>query len=292
MAKIDRLALGTAQFGLAYGIANRGGQIASAEAAQILGEARRAGVDTLDTAIVYGDAEQQLGDAGVLAWRVVSKLPRLPKDVNPVTWVSRQIRDSLARLRIPKLYGLLLHQPSALFDRTGATLHAALLAAKERGLVEKIGISAYGPDEIAATLDRFAIDMVQAPLSVVDRRLIDSGCLARMHDANIEFHARSVFLQGLLLMDRGQRPAAFSHWEVLWNSWHTWLEFERISAVEACMGFVMSRPEVSRVVVGIDGLAHLRELLATARHTTPLNAPASLASADPQLIIPSNWRLQ
>src|SRR5450755_1692147 len=73
-----RIALGTVQFGLPYGIANRAGQVAHADVAAILAYARSAGVDTVDTAIAYGDSEKCLGDVGMQSWRVVSKLPPVP----------------------------------------------------------------------------------------------------------------------------------------------------------------------------------------------------------------------
>ncbi|MGP1664729.1 MAG: aldo/keto reductase, partial [Rhodanobacter sp.] len=70
-----KLALGTVQFGLPYGIANPGGQIGRDDAGQILALARESGIDTLDTAIAYGDSEACLGAVGTKGFRVITKLP-------------------------------------------------------------------------------------------------------------------------------------------------------------------------------------------------------------------------
>src|SRR5262245_8105630 len=126
-----RLALGTVQFGLRYGIANEIGQVGRDQAAAILAHAHAAEVDTLDTAIGYGQSEQRLGEIGVAGWRVVSKLPSIPESCADVSrWVHESLDGSLSRLGIPKLYGLLLHRPQELLGRNGPALHRALLAAQ------------------------------------------------------------------------------------------------------------------------------------------------------------------
>lgn len=104
---IERLALGTVQFGLAYGVANRVGQPSEDSAAAIVAAARRAGIDTLDTAIAYGDSERRLGEIGVDGWRVVTKLPPMPAGTSDVgEWVRRSVDGSLARLGVTRAMGL------------------------------------------------------------------------------------------------------------------------------------------------------------------------------------------
>ena len=164
-----------------------------------------------------------------------------------------------------------------------------MLAAKNAGLVGKIGISAYGAEEIDLITSRFRLDLVQAPLSIVDRRLITSGCIDRMHKAGIEFHARSAFLQGLLLMDQPQRPASFARWNELWAAWHGWLQEVRLTPLQACLGFVAAQQSVARFVVGVDSCAQLEQILSAVDVAEGLTFPTELASQDPYLINPSNW---
>lgn len=80
-----RLALGTAQFGMRYGVANRVGQVPAGEARRILERARTAGMDTLDTAAAYGASETLLGSVGVADWIVVTKLPPCPRGARMCT---------------------------------------------------------------------------------------------------------------------------------------------------------------------------------------------------------------
>ncbi len=283
-----RLALGTVQFGLPYGISNQSGQISHSEGAAILDYAWSVGMDTLDTAVAYGDSEQRLGDVGLEQWRVVSKLPARPDGQAVREWVNDSLLGSLARLGLPKLGGLLLHQPRALLNKQGEALYTALVDLKTAGKVEKIGISVYDPAELDALCPHFDFDLIQAPLNIVDRRLISSGWLDRMVRAGIEVHARSIFLQGLLLMDDASRPAKFSRWNPLWANWNRWLREHELSALQACLGFALSQPEIGRVVVGVDGLAHLRQIVAAATANT-ISVPDTLSCEDPNLINPSQW---
>lgn len=284
-----RLALGTAQFGLPYGVANHTGQVDHDEARAILAHARDAGMDTLDTAMAYGESELRLGEVGVEGWQVISKLSAIPPSCPDVAvWVQESVLGSLTRLRIPRLSGLLLHRPQELLGERGQILYRSLSALKEQGLVVKIGVSVYGPEELDALSPHFSFDLVQAPFNIVDRRMATSGWLKKLHQSGTEVHIRSAFLQGLLLMDERRRPAFFQRWQPLWKEWHHWLVEQSLSPLQACLGFVLAQPEVGRVVVGIDSLEHLRGILANAGAPAVV-PPATLASQDLDLINPARW---
>jgi len=289
MVFCDHLALGTVQFGLPYGISNRTGQIGLDEVASILDDAWSSGLDTLDTAIAYGESEQRLGEIGVNQWRVISKLPALPSgSVDAASWVNDSVKGSLNRLKINRLSGLLLHQPQNLLSSQGGVLYDAMVVLKERGLVEKLGVSIYSPDELDALWPHYQFDLVQAPFNIMDRRLATSGWLTRLHQAGTEVHIRSVFLQGLLLMDEVKRPAKFNYWHTMWEQWHCWLENQALTPLQACLGFALAQPEIDRVVVGVDSLKQLKEIFTSVGMKTVM-PPEVLMSKDLDLINPSHW---
>lgn len=284
-----KLALGTAQFGLTYGIANTEGQVTAEAAVKILARAREAGVDTIDTAIAYGQSEQRLGEAGVEGWQLVSKLPAVPDGCADIqAWVAANVDASLARLKVPHLRGLLLHRPGQLLGVDGRQLYQALLQLKGTGKVEKIGISIYEPSELDELCPQYSFDLVQAPFNVFDRRLATSGWLHRLNAEGVEIHVRSAFLQGLLLSVTGKSPPGFERWESLWSSWRTWIASARSNPLRAALGHVLSYPEINRVVVGVDSLAQLNEILVCAE-SAQLRAPETLATADPDLLNPARW---
>lgn len=286
---VCRLALGTVQFGLPYGVANKYGQVSRSEATAILEHTWAAGIGTLDTAIAYGQSEQRLGEIGVDNWRIVTKLPTMPDACTTVRdWVMESVRSSLNRLHIYRLRGLLLHRSQQLLGPQGEELYAALLELKDLGCVERIGVSIYDPEELDNLYPDFKLDIVQAPFNILDRRLKASGWLTRLYRAGTEVHVRSVFLQGLLLMGASQRPKKFDRWIPLWNNWNRWLKEQEVTPLQACLGFVLSQQEIGRVVVGVDNKKQLQEILAAAELEVPL-PPDLLQSDDLDLINPSRW---
>ncbi len=284
-----KLALGTVQFGLNYGIGNRNGQVALEEARNIVRHAHSSGLDTLDTAVVYGDSEQRLGEIGVADWQVISKLPELPEQCKDVSkWILNQVRASLERLHIASLRGLLLHRPEQLLGKHGQEIYQSLLALKQDGLIEKIGISIYDPIELDALIRNFKIDLVQAPFNVLDRRLITTGWMEKLTQMGIELHTRSVFLQGLLLMSPEARPAKFNRWHSTWQRWDQWLFETGLTPQQACLRDASSHTCISRVIVGVDNVNQLKQIVLSALGSTP-ELPRELTSTDIDLINPSRW---
>lgn len=286
---VERLALGTAQFGLRYGVANTAGQISETDAKSIIDRARSAGLDTIDTAVAYGDSEDRLGQIGVTSWKVVTKLPPVPAGRGDIAeWVQERTAGSVRRLGLTKLYGLLLHSPQQLTSDCGHDLYRGLMAVKKSGLAEKIGISVYHPEQIGDVLEKFDIDLVQAPFNVIDRRLETSGWLERLKRRGIEVHTRSAFLQGLLVMKRADRPAGFGRWKALWDTWDHWLSYSGLTPIQACVGFALAQSSIDRVVVGVDNVSHLNEIIAAANSGSD-DPPVELISEDRDLIDPSRW---
>lgn len=287
----QRLALGTAQFGLSYGIANQRGKVSCDEVAQILSIAKAAGVDTLDTAIAYGDSEARLGEIGVQDWKVITKLPSLPsRDISIRQWVHDLYFTSCQRLKVEKVYGLLLHRPLDLLEPHGSELYTALKELQVEGKVEKIGVSIYAPEDLKALYSQFAFDIVQAPFNGLDQRIVRSGWLERLKAEGVEVHARSIFLQGLLLMPPEKRPSQFARWSHLWNQFHVWLREAKLTPLQACLGCAFHEQRFDRILVGVDSLVHLQEILDMLQTDLP-SWPVDLVSDDLDLIHPSRWEM-
>lgn len=285
----NRLALGTVQFGLSYGVANRSGRVAPQEVDRIIAAAATAGVRTLDTAIAYGTSESVLGNCGVTGWEIVTKLPAVPDDCDEVqTWALKQIEGSLGRLNVDSVHAVLLHRPDQLFGSHGNALLSALSLMQTKGYTKKIGVSIYSPTELNDILALGIFNLVQAPLNILDRRLVDSGWARRLRERGVELHTRSVFLQGLLLMSAVHRPAKFNLWSGIWDEWARWLEISGLTPVQACLRYVLSVQEVDRLVVGVDNLEHLQDILSAAAGVLP-DLPKWPIVPGVELINPNNW---
>ena len=286
---MSRLALGTVQFGLNYGIANRDGQVTDSQMMAMLRLAREHGVDMLDTAVAYGESEFRLGKVGVKDFKIVTKLPEVPDSCDDVgLWVKQQIRGSLARMGVDSVYGILLHKPEQLMGMVGVPLYRALMELKDSGCMQKFGISIYAPSELTQLFADFQFDIVQAPFNLIDQRLHSSGWLQRLKDKQVEIHTRSAFLQGLLLMSKEKIPTKFNQWNKLWCQWQSWVDASNISAVEACLNFPLSFSEIDKVVVGADSQVQLTKIL-NASNTVIAIDPPNLSCDDENLINPGKW---
>jgi aryl-alcohol dehydrogenase-like predicted oxidoreductase len=291
---IRRLGLGTVQFGLNYGVANRAGKPSRDAAKAVLERAFAAGLDLLDTAPSYGDSEEVLGatiDPG-RKLRIVTKTPVFgaesigPEDGAALT---ASVEASLRHLNASSLHGVLVHHGHNLLKPGGHHLWAALKALKDRGLVLKIGYSAYSPDEIERIQNLFPADIVQTPLNVLDQRLITSGTLARLKSADVEVHTRSVFLQGLLLMPPEAIPAPLGHYRAHLAGLRDWFAARGIRPLSGCLGFVLGRASIDAAIVGVQDIGQFDEISA-ALSAMPDADFGEWASEDDAILNPARWQ--
>lgn len=271
-----KLGLGTVQFGQAYGVSNTHGQVSREEAAAILDRAANMGVTVLDTAANYGEAETVLADFDLTPFRIVTKTMHLK---NGLQAVIDRARQSAAKLNADTL---LVHAASDLED---GTLWPALQNLKAEGVFRRIGISVYAAEKPAELAARYKPDVMQLPFSVLDQRLLRDGTLGRLKEMGVEIHARSLFLQGLLLMTT---PPPHLQSVELENA-RARIAAAGTTPLAAALGFVLSRPEIDVGLVGVTSLAELDEILAAAGRPLPPLDWAACAVSDEKLLTPSSW---
>lgn len=282
---MSKIALGTVQFGLDYGISNSSGQVSFEEVQQILNLAKDNCIDTLDTACGYGDSEEVLGCAGVSDFKIVTKTAPLHLGVDRVL---ESFHQSLKYLNVTNVDGLLIHNIDDVEDKQFDTLFKALKGLQQDKLINKIGFSTYTPNQVDFLLENFDFDLIQVPYNVFDTRLVDSGHLQSLKNKKIETHARSIFLQGLLLAPPDKRSKFFSKWSNLFKKWDIWLQSNNISGLEAALGFALSENLIDKIVIGVDSCAHLLEIISASKICIQ-NIPRNLNTTDEVLLNPSIW---
>jgi aryl-alcohol dehydrogenase-like predicted oxidoreductase len=196
---------------------------------------------------------------------------------------------SLERLRQPSVYALLVHHAQDLLTGDGRRFMNALAGLKARGLVQKVGVSVYDSHEVAGVLARHAIDIVQLPLNILDQRMLESGTLARLKAAGIEVHARSVFLQGLLLMDPDRPSACFRAVQERLRRLRHFASMHGLTPLEAALHFVVDRDEIDCAVIGVARQGQLAEIVAACRSTVAPEDYSGFALHDEEIINPARW---
>lgn len=292
-----KLAIGTVQFGLPYGVANTTGRPGDDEVRSILQAAHAAGVQVLDTACLYGESETTLGRCLPPAhqFRVVTKTPKFPgmAAAAAVQLLESAFAASCERLRTPQLYGLLVHDADDLLGPAGDALWQAMMRLRVAGRVTRIGASVYSGAQIDALLQRYPLDLIQLPLSLLDQRLVQGGQLDSLAAANVEIHARSAFLQGALLMPPERLPTYLSGLAPCVLQISKRAAALGIGTLQAALRYVAGLPQVSAVVCGVDSERHFEELAQALLSPAPAFSAqdaAACACTDAALLDPSRWR--
>lgn len=290
------LGLGTVQFGFDYGITNRTGRTPAGEVRAILASAAAHGIDTLDTAALYGAAESVLGETlpRPHAFRIVTKTLALESSqptAEAVAAIVTGVHCSLERLGEERLGGLLVHRADDLLGPVGDRLFSALDALRLAGTVDRVGASVYSPEEAMKIVDRYPVDLVQLPLNPLDQRHLAAGSLAALAAAGIEIHVRSAFLQGLLLAPQVALPSALAGLSKPLSSWWAAAANLGLTPLQTCLSFLKGASGVSVAICGATRLAEWEEIVA-AYQTSPVMPPDTLkelAVPDDKLIDPRFW---
>ena len=244
MAEYSLLMLGTVQFGMDYGVANTHGKPDFETVKNILKEAFEGGVNALDTAPEYGCSEEVIGRAlkelGLSdEFKIVTKIPAVPKDQDPEKFIETSLENSLSRLRTGTLAAALIH-----VEEDGIYLDI-LDSMKKKGLIRSAGISL---NTLAHKDDGENADCLQVPCSLLDHRFdhcFDHG----------ERHCfiRGAYLQGMLLMPEEKVFVK----EVL--PMRKKLEALGIPMAELALRYLFAKPGKRSVLTGVETLAQLRE---------------------------------
>lgn len=291
-----KLGLGTVQFGLDYGISNNEGKSGVEEVRKILHLADQSGVKVIDTAALYGTSEEALGEAlpENHPFSIVTKTPKFSEPCitdDHVNMLEETFYHSLAKMRQTSVYGLLIHHADDLLAENGFALMEKMQSLKQEGLVKKIGVSVYTGNQIDALLERFPIDIIQLPINVLDQRLLAGGHLRRLKRQGVEIHARSVFLQGLLLMDHSRLPVYFRQVQKHLQEYHQMLDEYRVTPLQAALSFVAGIEEIDTLVCGVNNTNQLAEIINGLQHAPKMPAFAKYALFDEAIVNPSLWKI-
>jgi aryl-alcohol dehydrogenase-like predicted oxidoreductase len=285
-----KIALGSVQFGLNYGVSNVDGQVSSDEVSNILNAAQSHHIQFIDTAVGYGNSESVLGEYlqqnPNKNFHIVTKTPPIASMSQSMSTV---VDNSLKRLHCSKLYGLLLHDPSEINDE----IYAQLVQLKNEEKVKKIGVSVYSPEQAFNIVDKYDINLIQLPFNIFDQRFTATGCLQYLKDKNIEIHSRSLFLQGLLLQPLSSLNSYFSPYYKQLQAFHKLAKHHNCSPLALALSLIHSNESIDRFVVGVCSQQQLNDIVKSVCETANKEIDYEhLISTDENLINPTFWDIQ
>lgn len=286
----NKICLGTAQFGMDYGIANAIGQMPENGVFKVLEYASIAGIDTLDTAYEYGDSEGIIGkyiEKSNAGFKIISKMPKSGSGIDdPASYCAK----SLKQLKRNRLYGYLVRDSEIVKHDD---LYEKVLSLKKDGLIEKAGLSLYATDSLDHVLKRdLPVDILQIPYNIFDRRF--ERYFPALKSRGIDIYTRSVFLQGLFFLAEKRIAKDFSAAS---------LAISRLRAISAgcgipvaalCLSFVMLNNDVDKVIIGVDSLEQLKENVDSLKYVSRVrqleDSLKALKLEQEEIILPYKWK--
>ncbi len=281
-----KIALGTVQFGLDYGISNKNGVPNDNQLKSILEVAKNANISILDTANAYGNSEERLGELSNNQFEIVTKFSK----VNSERELLEQLENSLQKLKLNKIYGYLAHNADVLIEKPN--LWDVLKKAKSENKIQKIGFSLYYPEQLNKLLELNIIpDLVQLPYSILDRKFEES--LEILKKLGTEIHVRSVFLQGLYFMNPNELPIKLNSLNSTLVDFNTICEQNKVSIASTALNFVVSNPNIDKVVIGVENANQLQtniDMISSWKFNENLfSRIKSIQIQDKNLLNPANW---
>jgi aryl-alcohol dehydrogenase-like predicted oxidoreductase len=242
----------------------------------------------LDVSGNYGRAEQVLGDLipRPVPFRVTLSAARADRGPD---FVEAEARASLRRLGLERADAIVVSSPSELFGAHGAAVWDRLARLRDEGLFAKIGVAAHASDDPVGVARRFKPDILQAPASLLDQRLLADGSLQRIAGMGIEVQLRSIFLNGLLFLPPDRVPAQLKGASGRLSKVRRMIAEGRSDPLQAALGFALSRVEASAVLVGVTSAAELSAVVAAASSPPPDLDWDDMAIDDPVALDPRRW---
>jgi spore coat polysaccharide biosynthesis protein SpsF len=301
----SRVTLGTAQFGMDYGIVNRRGAIPYGEIREIINKAAAHGVAFLDCARAYGNAERVVGkviSGGVSApINIITKLEpydriKFGNDKQKcIAAVDSSVFRSCRELRMHSLHTVLLHRWK---HRNNRAIWNRLKQLKSEGVINNLGASVQSQNEAVSVLKDPDITHIQLPFNILDRRWKNNK-IRKLVDKrqDMVIHARSVFLQGILGAPPQLWPKIrnFDAVKTVKTIEKLTQDLKRKNKLDLCVAYTLAQPWITSIVIGVDSLQQLRQNLKLSL-SQPLNADeclfleSRLKGAPVALLDPSRWR--
>ena len=257
----SRLVLGTVQLGMDYGVANVTGKPDFDEAERVVQSAWMNGIHEFDTAQGYGDSEKNLGrifeSFGInFDVKVISKIDTTVNHLDENA-LYNSIMRSLSNLRCTSLYGLMLHRES-LLEIWDKGLGKALNKFVRQGIIQHIGVSVYSPDKAIQALKLKGISMIQIPANVIDHRFKNAGVIELADELGKILYVRSIFLQGLLLMDNDKLPVSMEFAEPVLKKFCKLSRKVKLTRHELAVGYVKSVYPNARILFGAETIEQVK----------------------------------
>lgn len=278
-----KIIIGSAKFGFKYGLNKK--KITKLEINLIEKILKKNSLQKFDTAMSYGESEKIIGNFNIKK-KVITKI-KLPKKKpkNLKFWFKKKLENSLKKLKSKNIYGLLIHDTSDILGKNRDFLNI-LLDYKKKNFISKLGVSVYEIGEIKKILKFWKPDIIQIPLNVFDQRFLKNDFLKKIKRSGIEIHARSCFLQGILL--NSKLNIGNNNSKKIFRNFVKWCKKNKISQLTACLHFIKKEDFIDFLIIGFQNSVELEEII-EAFNKRNIKVPSKFINNEKKVIDPRTW---
>ena len=257
-----KIILGTAQFTMPYGICNNKDHISKSSIKKIFVLANQNKIRFIDTALNYGNNDNILKDYIDNKHQIITKIPKFKRHNKYSKEATRTIiNDSLLKLKIKKFHAVLLHEPNQLLSKDGNKIYKNLLNLKKNKLTKNIGISVYSLKKTIKILTKFKFDLVQLPFNILNQKFNNKNFIELVKKKKIKIHARSIFLQGVLINKKIRKKKYFSRWSSLFRKIDIIKKYNKINDLDLNISFCVAQKWIDKIIIGFDNYPQLKSIL-------------------------------
>jgi aryl-alcohol dehydrogenase-like predicted oxidoreductase len=282
-----KLVIGSAQLGMNYGLFDNK-KTSRKEFKKIEKLVLKSKINFIDTAVSYGDSENIIGNSKLKNLHIITKI-KIPnkKNIHIKKWVVEEISKSLIKLKINRIYGVLIHDYRDLLGKYGKNYLLSLQELKRKKIIKKIGISVYDSQEIQKIWKFWKPDIIQVPFNPLDNRILDTGWVDILKKFKVKIFVRSIFLQGLLINENSSSRIN-KNYEILLNKFRNWCYKNNVSLLKACLHFVKQFKKIDYLVVGFNNYNQLKEIIDVFKKKQII-IPKKFSTNKINLIDPRKW---
>ena len=279
-----KIIIGSAQFGMDYGIANKIGKVNSKQIDAIIKLAKLYDINTFDTASSYGNSESRIGE-------YIKKNPS--SNLKIITKISGE--DKPLRVQINNAITKITIKPIAILAHSSALYVSPFFQDELMDIKKeyKIGVSIYNKKELDQVLGSDNIpDIIQIPINILDTRLFRDGSLKRMKKMGVCIHARSVFLQGLFYLSENELNSRFPDVSSTISELKSIANNENISISELSLLWLKNLVEIDKIIIGVDSEEQLKTHINTLRKSIDgkvFDMALKLKYENEKILNPSLW---
>ena len=288
-----KLVLGSAQFGMNYGVTNQK-IIPFSDVKKIIELSRDMGLKKIDSALNYKNSSLVLGKCGVKDFHVYTKTLSIDWKIaldNNIKLLEKSLSESIKLLKINFFSGLYIHNPNDIFNNNFEEYYNRLQSFKKKGIVKKIGFSLYKYDEFEYILKKnFYFDIVQIPVNIFDNTFVNKKFEKICNERNIEVFARSIFLQGILLNNPKEINPYFLEWKEALNQYWDFLKINNIKPIDQCIAEVKNIKFISNIIVGCNSFSQFKEILSSYKTNSYKNFTYNKELPD-EFLKPNKWKI-